>query len=81
MNYLKKSMVLVISAAMVFSLASCGNSTSDTTTGSKSASEESKTNASSKATTFIAAHASTEESTLGQFFYPYRIIWKKIQMI
>ena len=68
MNYLKKSMVLVISAAMVFSLASCGNSTSDTTTGSKSASEESKTNASSKATTFIAAHASTEESTLGQFF-------------
>lgn len=67
MRYLRKTMALAVSTAMVFALAACGNSPSDTTTSDKAASNETKP-ASSKATTFIAAHASTEESTLGQFF-------------
>lgn len=71
---IKKALALVLSTAMVFSLAACGSSsesvsTAENTTESVPDTAEAETPAAGgKVTTFIAAHASTNESTLGQFF-------------
>lgn len=68
----KKAVALVMGIAMVFSLTACGDGSdtaATTTSGSTEQAESTeKTGDSVDVTTFIAAHASTNESTLGQFF-------------
>ena len=65
----KKAVALVMGIAMAFSLTACGgNSDTATTTTGSSTEQTASTEDSADVTTFIAAHASTNESTLGQFF-------------
>lgn len=68
---LKKLLVLVLGVAMTFSLTACGGGQKESTDTKTEASDEEsvkETSSDGEVTTFIAAHASTNESTLGQFF-------------
>ena len=68
----KKVVALVMGIAMAFSLTACGGSSDTAATAANGSTEQTEsteqTGGSADVTTFIAAHASTNESTLGQFF-------------
>ena len=68
----KKAVALVLGIAMAISLTACGGSSDSgaaTTPATDSRAEETEQSGDTEGvTTFTAAHASTNESTLGQFF-------------
>lgn len=68
----KKAVALVLGIAMAISLTACGGSSDSgaaTTPATDSRAEETEQSGDTAGvTTFTAAHASTNESTLGQFF-------------
>ena len=68
----KKVVALVMGIAMAFSLTACGGSSDTAATTTNGSTEQAEgteqTGDSADITTFVAAHASTNESTLGQFF-------------
>ena len=68
----KKVVALVMGIAMAFSLTACGGSSDTAATTTNGSTEQAEgteqTGDFADITTFVAAHASTNESTLGQFF-------------